>query len=121
VERQASEGVLRAAAASDSARPDSAQALRVRYQYAAAGRTHVGSAVVRGSGAELAARLADYRPGARLTAYYAPAQPWRSALARGVGAGQWGALGAGLLLLVLSVTLAPGRRGPGADPSAASR
>jgi hypothetical protein len=122
VERQVPEAVLRAAAgrsASPSApalgyldgtadSADAAAGVRVRYRYAVGRRDYLGSQVLRGTPAELAARLAELRPGARLTAYYAPAQPWRSALARHVGAAHWGALAGGLLLLAAAVAW-PGR------------
>lgn len=115
VGRDVPESLLRPPAAADSA-GDSAGAggarpgVRVRYRYVADGRSYAGSGVVRGTREELLARLEAYRPGATLTAYYAPAQPWRSALDRAVGGGHWAALAGGLVLIAAAVWWPDGRR-----------
>lgn len=107
VGRDVPEAVLRPPPA-DPAR-DSTQAgqpdpaMRVRYRYVAERRAYAGSGTVRGTRDELLGRLEEYRPGARLVVYYAPEQPWRSALARAVGLRHWAALAGGLLLIAAAV------------------
>jgi hypothetical protein len=131
VERQVPDAVLfpgsaaraagsAAAGASAAAAPLPAGML-VRYRYAVGSRTYTGSQLLHGSPAELRQRLDRYAPGARVTAYYAPAQPWRSALRRRVGAGHWAALAGGLILLTAAAVAPAAPRPRAGHPAPPAR